>query len=188
MCPELSLKQTFAVGLAELERIEKSEAKPLIANRMPIQEQGELTGAVLTRQDPISIQRVDRHLRSRANSQPHTRRYALGDPDSSACMQRVRFLAERFAATNSTACCLPAKAARARAHCPRHPHGRGDRRDMPFVAVNCAAVSETPLESELFGYEEGAYHGFAGAANVGLFEAAHKGTLSSTKLRSAPDL
>ena len=55
-------------------------------------------------------------------------------------------------------------------------HSISPRRDKPFVAVNCAAIPETLVESELFGVERGAYTG-AGAARPGRFERAHGGTL-----------
>jgi DNA-binding NtrC family response regulator len=55
-------------------------------------------------------------------------------------------------------------------------HNISPRRDKPFVAVNCAAIPETLIESELFGVERGAYTG-AGAARPGRFERAHGGTL-----------
>jgi len=55
-------------------------------------------------------------------------------------------------------------------------HGRSSRRSGPFVAVNCAALPETLLESELFGYEKGAFTGAAGRKE-GRFELADGGTL-----------
>jgi len=58
----------------------------------------------------------------------------------------------------------------------RSIHERSARRNGPFVAVNCAALPETLLESELFGYEKGAFTGAAGRKE-GRFELAHGGTL-----------
>src|SRR5207249_7138264 len=55
-------------------------------------------------------------------------------------------------------------------------HERSARRNGPFVAVNCAALPETLLESELFGYEKGAFTGAAGRKE-GRFELANGGTL-----------
>jgi len=55
-------------------------------------------------------------------------------------------------------------------------HSASDRKDAPFVAVNCAAIPEHLLESELFGHERGAFTG-AVAQRIGRFERAHGGTL-----------
>ncbi len=55
-------------------------------------------------------------------------------------------------------------------------HFNGPRKDGPFVAVNCAAIPESLLESELFGHERGSFTG-AVARRVGKFEQAHRGTL-----------
>lgn len=56
-------------------------------------------------------------------------------------------------------------------------HNYSHRKDYPFIVVNCAAIPETLLESELFGYEEGAFTGAKKGGKIGLFEFAHMGTL-----------
>ena len=56
-------------------------------------------------------------------------------------------------------------------------HNYSLRADKPFVAVNCAALPETLLESELFGYVEGAFTGARKGGKTGLFELAHGGTI-----------
>src|SRR5262245_7229058 len=58
----------------------------------------------------------------------------------------------------------------------RSLHAAGPRRDGPFVDLNCAAIPETLLEAELFGYERGAFTD-ARQAKPGLFQVAHRGTL-----------
>jgi DNA-binding NtrC family response regulator len=54
-------------------------------------------------------------------------------------------------------------------------HGRSRRSKYPFVSINCAAIPESLVESELFGYERGAFTG-ASSANIGRLSAAHRGT------------
>lgn len=55
-------------------------------------------------------------------------------------------------------------------------HERSARHDKPFFAINCAAIPETLMESELFGHEKGSFTG-AGSREIGIFEAADKGTV-----------
>ncbi len=55
-------------------------------------------------------------------------------------------------------------------------HDRSPRKDQPFFAINCAAIPDTLMESELFGHEKGSFTG-AGTREIGLFEAADKGTV-----------
>ena len=56
-------------------------------------------------------------------------------------------------------------------------HNSSRRKNGPFVAINCAALPENLLESELFGYVEGAFTGTSRGGKMGLFEQAHGGTL-----------
>ena len=56
----------------------------------------------------------------------------------------------------------------------------------PFVAVNCGAIAESLLESELFGYEDGAFTGSRRGGRAGLFEAAHRGTLFLDEIGEMP--
>jgi len=65
-------------------------------------------------------------------------------------------------------------------------HCDGPRADGPFVAVNCAALPETLVESELFGYEEGAFTGAKKGGQAGKFETAHGGTLFLDEIGDMP--
>ena len=65
-------------------------------------------------------------------------------------------------------------------------HNASRRKDNPFVAINCAAVPESLLESELFGYDEGAFTGARRGGKMGLFELAHCGTLFLDEIGEMP--
>ncbi len=65
-------------------------------------------------------------------------------------------------------------------------HYLSDRRVHAFVDINCGAIPETLIESELFGYERGAFTGAAAAGKKGLFEAAHDGTLFLDEISELP--
>ncbi|MCU6762704.1 (S)-limonene 6-monooxygenase [uncultured Roseburia sp.] len=65
-------------------------------------------------------------------------------------------------------------------------HNASSRRNGPFVAVNCAALTASLLESELFGYEGGAFTGARREGKAGLFELAHEGTIFLDEINSMP--
>jgi len=67
----------------------------------------------------------------------------------------------------------------------RHIHELSQRRDRPFVAVNCGALADTLIESELFGHEKGSFTG-AIASKPGWFEAASGGTLFLDEVGDLP--
>jgi len=93
----------------------------------------------------------------------------------SAAMQRVLDLARRVARVESTAL-VTGESGVGKERIARLIHDESPRSGRPFVGVNCAAVAETLLESELFGHARGAFTG-ADRERPGLFEAASGGTL-----------
>ncbi len=65
-------------------------------------------------------------------------------------------------------------------------HNESLRSKQPFIAINCAAMPENLLESELFGYEEGAFTGALKGGKKGLFEQAHNGTIFLDEIGDMP--
>ncbi len=94
---------------------------------------------------------------------------------NSPAMQDVRARIARVAPTNATVL-ISGETGTGKELVAHAIHQNSARANKPFVAVNCAAFTETLLESELFGHERGAFTG-ADRARQGLFEAAHEGTL-----------
>lgn len=93
----------------------------------------------------------------------------------SSLMRAAVDLAKRFAGVNSTIV-ITGESGTGKERMARFIHAHSDRASQPFVAINCGAINENLLESELFGHARGAFTG-AVQARAGIFEAADHGTL-----------
>jgi len=93
----------------------------------------------------------------------------------SPAVEEMLRMADRVAPTNSTVL-LVGETGTGKEVLAKHIHRQSPRADKPFVAVNCAALPDTLLESELFGHEKGAFTG-AMTQHIGRFELADNGTL-----------
>jgi DNA-binding NtrC family response regulator len=120
---------------------------------------------------------IERRARSRqsllfAEAQSRTLPPIVGE---SAAIRAVRAETERVAATDATVL-LEGESGTGKELFAHAIHALSARRDGPFVAINCAAIPETLLESELFGHERGAFTG-ATARRMGKFELGDAGTV-----------
>ncbi|MGE5174492.1 MAG: sigma-54 interaction domain-containing protein, partial [Betaproteobacteria bacterium] len=102
----------------------------------------------------------------------------------SEAMQRVLEAVSRIAKTESTVY-VRGESGTGKELIARAIHLASNRKDKPFVAINCAALPETLLESELFGHEKGAFTG-AVKSSKGLFAQAHEGTIFLDEIGDMP--
>jgi two-component system response regulator PilR (NtrC family) len=102
----------------------------------------------------------------------------------SAEIRRVRELIERGARTDATLL-ITGESGTGKELVARAVHARSARRDRPFVAVNCGAIPENLIESELFGHVKGAYTG-AVSSRAGLFRSADGGTIFLDEIGDLP--
>ncbi|SAL01885.1 propionate catabolism operon regulatory protein PrpR [Caballeronia arationis] len=157
-----------------------------VVHRGPLATNGAAAGTVLTFQESRAVERLDRTLRSTRRTQQFTARYRLDDLiGESASMQRVRSLVQRYAKSTATLL-IRGESGTGKEMVAQSLHQLSARRDFAFVAINCGAFPEALLESELFGYEEGAFTGARKGGKAGLIEAAHRGTLFLDEIGEMP--
>lgn len=121
--------------------------------------------------EKVRIERENRLLR-----QEITRKAQVGDLLGSTDAMRDLFESIKRVARSNATVAIRGESGSGKELVARAIHDQSQRRDRAFVSVNCAALPETLMESELFGYEKGAFTG-ATTTKEGRIEAAHQGTL-----------
>ena len=130
--------------------------------------------------EKASLLRENRSLRAQLSSDDRGKTIV----GRSRAMAEVLALIDKVADTPSTVL-IEGESGTGKELVARAIHWRGERRKGPFVAVNCAAIPESLIESELFGHAAGAFTG-AHRARAGLFETAHRGTLLLDEVGELP--
>ena len=135
-------------------------------------------------QEAELLSAVQRALRLSGDRDNVRRVFAESLTYRSECMARLVETAELVAATDVTVL-ISGATGTGKEVLAKAIHRAGSRRDAPFVAVNCGAIPEQLLESELFGHEKGAFTG-AHVRHEGLFKAADGGTLFLDEIGDMP--
>ncbi|CEH32885.1 sigma-54 interaction domain-containing protein [Romboutsia lituseburensis] len=118
-----------------------------------------------------------RKLRLQLLNRGHKAKYTFDDIKGNCpILKKVKQIAEKMSKSNASIL-IYGESGTGKELFAHAIHNASPRSDMPFVAINCAALPENLLESELFGYEEGAFTGAKKGGKAGLFEYAHTGTL-----------
>lgn len=143
----------------------------------PITKDGKFIGVVSRMEDVTKTQELEQKIRKELHLKGFAAKYHFEDIiTGDKGMKRVVNRAEAYAKTDS-AILIEGESGTGKELMAQSIHNASTRAQGPFVAVNCAAIPENLLESELFGYESGAFTGAKREGKAGLFELAHRGTL-----------
>ncbi len=143
----------------------------------PVVVGGRIPGVVITLTDITMIQKLENQIRRSLSEKGLRAKYTFDDIiHESAILSSTIENARRYAALDSNII-IVGETGTGKELFAQSIHNASPRRHGPFVAINCAALPENLLESELFGYVEGAFTGTIKGGKMGLFEQAHGGTL-----------
>lgn len=149
----------------------------IVVNSVPIRMGDSIIGAVATIQEENKIQSIDIAIRKKHLGSGHFAKKTFKDIiGSSESINHVIKRASKYAKTDSTVL-IYGETGTGKEVFAQSIHNFSRRKDQPFVAVNCAALPENILESELFGYAKGAFTGARKEGKAGIFELAHRGTV-----------
>lgn len=175
--PDISIGRLKSSEIIEVEKLSKIGSTAIVSSRVPIYIKGELTGAVITFQDVTRIQKLEEKARKELHAKGYVAQHNFCDIlTSTESMKELISRARKYAKVDFTVL-IYGETGTGKELFAQSIHNGSSRKGFPFVAINCAAIPENLLESELFGYEEGAFTGARRGGKRGLFEQAHKGTI-----------
>lgn len=173
----MPVRELHGEGDFQVNRLVKLDGTDLLVNRIPVLANDRLEETIVSFQLVTDIQRLEVKARMQLLSKGLVAKHRFDDivgtsPALTSAIERAR----RFAET-SASILIEGETGTGKELFVQSIHNASDRRDGPFVAINCAALPESLLESELFGYAEGAFTGAKRGGKAGLFELAHNGTI-----------
>ena len=176
-CRELARQLTETDRKQKSSRLIQLEDTYMNLSTVPVDWQGELIGCFLLLQRFTEEEERQHQFRLQLYHRGYQSKYVFDDiVGESPILLHTKQIAMKMARTDS-AILLTGESGTGKELFAHSIHNASRRRDMPFVAINCAALSDSLLESELFGYDEGAFTGAKKGGKLGLFEVAHRGTL-----------
>lgn len=154
------------------------------ANTSILVVEGQVNGVICSFQDITKLQNLEKKIRYELNKKGLVAKYRFQDIIAEdPVMKDVISKAVKTGFTDFTVM-IYGESGTGKEMVAQSIHNISSRSSEPFVAVNCAAISESLLESELFGYEEGAFTGARKGGKPGLFELAHGGTIFLDEINS----
>jgi propionate catabolism operon transcriptional regulator len=166
-------------------KLEKINEDLFVFNHLPVEMGDEIIGSVSTFQDVNNVMVAENTVRQ-SMTKGFVAKYSIDDLIyADPAMRNVVIKAKQFAKTDSTILLVGATGT-GKEILAHSIHNLSQRAGNPFVSLHCGALPESLLESELFGYEEGAFTGSKKRGSPGRFEMAHTGTLFLDEIDTTP--
>ena len=173
----LSLEECPISKEAIVERLININDAAINISITPIIRRDKYIGAFIIMEKFIEEEKKQHKARLQLLNKGHKAKYTFEQIiGNSPPMIEAKSIAKKMAKTNSSIL-ITGETGTGKELFAHAIHNASSRKEYPFIAINCAAMPETLLESELFGYEEGAFTGAKKGGKLGLFEFAHKGTI-----------
>ena len=186
--PNTRLHEVLRTGRTELGQLQRVGETSIVTNRIPIVVDEKTCGVVAHFQDVTKVQELEGKIRKELSHKGLVAKFTFDDiVGDSKLMCRTVQMAKSFGRTDSDYTVLiTGESGTGKELFAQSMHNINRRREGPFVAVNCAAIPANLLESELFGYEDGAFTGARKGGKAGLFELAHGGTIFLDEIAEMP--
>ena len=183
--PTSSILKVMQNKIPMYNRIEKIDNIQHLVNHIPILMDSEVIGAVTTFKDVAHAIKAENLLR-RSLAKNLVAKYHIHDlVHDSPIMEKLIEKVKHFARTNSTILIM-GETGTGKEIVAQSVHNLSLRNKMPFVSINCGSLPDQLIDSELFGYQSGAFTGAIKEGKPGLFEIAHTGTIFLDEISATP--
>ncbi|HUX39102.1 MAG TPA: sigma 54-interacting transcriptional regulator [Rectinemataceae bacterium] len=147
---------------------------------------GEKSGYYLNFRDVTYIRQLEQSLDRKLQDQGFLPKYGFDDISTESPLMRERLALARKFARSDLPVLISGESGTGKELMAHAIHSASERSSRPFVAFNCAAVAESLIESELFGYEAGSFTGALKSGKIGLFEQANNGSVFLDEIGDMP--
>lgn len=181
--------------ISALSTIAKNNKKVLITGNPFFNEAGEVTQVLTVMRDMTELLKMQSDLEeiekksekylselNRLKKEYYKQNNLIGESDK---MKEVKEIINYIAKTDATVL-ITGETGCGKEVVSREIHHQSDRSKMPYIKVNCAAIPDSLIESELFGYEKGAFTGAQNKDKLGMFETANGGTILLDEIGEMP--
>lgn len=180
------LPEILQSGIPTQDVVQLVGGKCIVSNNIPIMINGLVKGAVQTFIEASRLQETEGKLRRKLSEKGLVAKFTFNDiVGRSEAIRAVIRRSKRYSEVDSSIL-VYGETGTGKEIFAQSIHSASRRARGPFVAVNCAALPESLLESELFGYVEGAFTGARREGKAGLFELAHGGTVFLDEVSELP--
>ncbi len=179
-----------------IQNVSRTGKQLLVTGTPAFDEQGNVALVVVNERDLTELNALRRDLdqvqRERAKVKDELAGVTMLELNSqglameSTCMRRVVSKAMKLAHFNASKILILGESGTGKSMMAKFIHQNSERRDRPFISVNCAALPESLFEAELFGYERGAFTGALKEGKAGLLEVASDGTFFLDEIGETP--
>ena len=175
--PNTGMIDVLRSGSAHFAQLQNTPSGMIVTNRVPIEVDGRVQGVVATFQEAGRIQKTEQKIRAKLYAKGLFAKYSFSDILAWDTEMRLAVdRAKKYALSDGTVL-IQGESGCGKELFAQSIHQASSRHGGPFVAINCSALPTQLLESELFGYVEGAFTGARKEGKPGLVELAHGGTL-----------
>ncbi|SMC32953.1 sigma 54-interacting transcriptional regulator [Sporomusa malonica] len=184
--PNTCMHEVLSDGQLHINEFQDVGDVRIVTNRVPINDGQRIVGAVATFQEASRIVQIEHQMRKAITEQKFRAKLTFANIlGQSPIIKQKKDLARKFAASDLTIF-INGPSGTGKELFAQGIHHASQRASGPFVAVNCGALPQSLLESELFGYAEGAFTGAKRKGKAGLFEMAHGGTIFLDEIDAMP--